>query len=233
MPQQNYNKTFIPLESDPEIFTTLGHQLGLADSVVFKELFSLDEPVDGKVLAYTLAFPTTPTYDAERAEDVIHKSLSPDGSDVVFLKQTIHNACGLYALLHAACNGGARNFIKHDSILHGLLETHASERTHFLDECQELEQVYTVAANEGYTAPPTDIEAEVDWHYACFAPSSTHHKLYELDGDRQGPLEHATLASDLTDFSSVAISLIRKYFEVAKGEKAAQFNVMALVEESV
>lgn len=51
MAERSYSKYFTPLESDPDIFTTLGHQLGLADHVVFRELFSLDEPCDGKVLA--------------------------------------------------------------------------------------------------------------------------------------------------------------------------------------
>lgn len=109
MKQQNYSKTFIPLESDPQVFTDLAHQLGLADSVVFKELFSLQEHIDGQILAYILIFPTTPSYDAERAAE--NNGTSAVKPDVVFLKQTIHNACGLYAMLHAACNGRAQSFI--------------------------------------------------------------------------------------------------------------------------
>ena len=111
MAERSYSKYFTPLESDPDIFTTLGHQLGLADHVVFRELFSLDEPCDGKVLAYTLAFPTTPAYDSERVAEELQADTISDQSDIVFLKQTIHNACGLYALLHAACNGHAKDFV--------------------------------------------------------------------------------------------------------------------------
>lgn len=32
-----------------------------------------------------------------------------EGDDVIWFKQTIHNACGLYAILHAVCNREARN----------------------------------------------------------------------------------------------------------------------------
>lgn len=62
-------------------------------------------------LAYTLAFPTTPAYDSERVAEELQADTISDQSDIVFLKQTIHNACGLYALLHAACNGHAKDFI--------------------------------------------------------------------------------------------------------------------------
>ncbi|THY32720.1 cysteine proteinase [Aureobasidium pullulans] len=232
MAERSYSKCFTPLESGPDIFTTLGHQLGLADHVVFRELFSLDKPCDGKVLAYTLAFPTTPAYDAERAAEELQADTMSDQSDIVFLKQTIHNACGLYALLHAACNGHAKDFIKSGSVLQRLVETSASERSSFLDESRELELLYAPAANDGYTAPPSDLEADVEWHYTCFAPSLTLCKLYEFDGDRRGPFERTHIADDLSDFDSKAISLIRQYFENETGQKAHQFNVMALVDVS-
>ncbi|CAD0115167.1 unnamed protein product [Aureobasidium uvarum] len=68
MPQRTYSKTFTPLESNPEIFTSLSHSLGLCTSLIFHEVYSLDEQCfDGRVLAYTLAFPTSDTYDDERA----------------------------------------------------------------------------------------------------------------------------------------------------------------------
>lgn len=101
-----------------------------------------------------------------------------------------------------------------------------------MDESGELELFYASAANDGYTAPPSDPEADVEWHYTCFAPSLTLCKLYEFDGDRRGPLERTHLADDLSDFDSKAIGLIRQCFENETGQKAHQFNVMALVDVS-
>ncbi|TIA28027.1 cysteine proteinase, partial [Aureobasidium pullulans] len=118
------------------------------------------------------------------------------------------------------------------SVLQRLVETSASERSSFLDESGELELLYASAANDGYTAPPSDPEADVEWHYTCFAPSLTLCKLYEFDGDRRGPLERTHLADDLSDFDSKAIGLIRQCFENETGQKAHQFNVMALVDVS-
>lgn len=112
-----------------------------------------------------------------------------------------------------------------------MIKTSAEGRTQFLDESQELERSYAVAANAGYTQPPNDPEADVDYHYTCFVPSIVYHRLYELDGDRQGPLKHVVLAEDVTDFSSQAIDIIQDYFGREKGDKAVHFNVMALVKQ--
>lgn len=130
MPTRTYSKTFIPLESNPEIFTSLAHTLGLSPSLTFHEIYSLDEQcINGRILAYTLAFPTSVGYDEERAVETT--SSEKDAKDdigaskatqeqeegqeqdqgVFWVRQIIHNACGLYALLHATCNGRARNFI--------------------------------------------------------------------------------------------------------------------------
>lgn len=100
-----------------------------------------------------------------------------------------------------------------------------------MDECVELETLYADAAKRGDTSPPED-GVEVDWHYTCFAPSFNAHKLYELDGDRWGPLYHSDLLPDFADFDAKAIDLVREYFERETGNKEIQFNVMALVDES-
>ena len=112
-----------------------------------------------------------------------------------------------------------------------LINAPAPQRTHFLDTCSELEQLYTEAADQGDTEPPED-GVEVDWHYTCFVASVENHKLYELDGDRWGPLYHADLDPRLEDFDTKAIGLIRQYFEHAEEGKEVQFSVMALVNEA-
>ena len=39
-----YHKHFIPLESNPELFTQLIYQLGGRPSLAFEDVFSLDDP---------------------------------------------------------------------------------------------------------------------------------------------------------------------------------------------
>jgi ubiquitin carboxyl-terminal hydrolase L3 len=110
-----HRKHFIPLESNPEVFTKLIHKLGVSDSLEFQDVLSLD---DSELLAFlprpayalVLVFPTTEAYhqrveieDSERQLETDNKA----GGDTLFFKQTINNACGLYGILHAVCNGEA------------------------------------------------------------------------------------------------------------------------------
>lgn len=113
---QAYNKYFIPLESNPDVFTELAHKLGLSTSLGFQDVLSLDDPellgfLPRPALALILVFPTTDEYERRvQDEDAKLGELQSSG-DVVFFKQTINNACGLYAILHAVCNGEARQKI--------------------------------------------------------------------------------------------------------------------------
>lgn len=103
-------KHYIPLESNPELFTQLIRTLGVP--LEFCDVFSVDEPdllamISRPVYALILVFPTTEAYEKQRAlEEASREEYTGHGDqeDVVWFKQTIHNACGLYAILHAACN---------------------------------------------------------------------------------------------------------------------------------
>lgn len=113
-----YRKTYIPLESDPEIFTSLIHKIGVSSNLEFVDIFSLDESdltlVPHPVFALILAFPDTDLYHKQIDQSEIGRpdyAGSGDGEDAVWFQQTIHNACGLYGILHAVSNGRARSFV--------------------------------------------------------------------------------------------------------------------------
>lgn len=118
-PVQTYSRHFVPLESSPEIFTELAHKLGLSASLEFQDVLSLDNTdllglLPRPAYGLILVFPTTEAYEKRvRYEDGQLESSqgSEQSGDVVFFKQTINNACGLYAILHATCNGEARKKI--------------------------------------------------------------------------------------------------------------------------
>ena len=64
------------------------------------------------VLALILVSSTSGDYEGKLAAREAARSKNDrreDGDDMIWFKQTIHNACGLYAILHAVCNGEARN----------------------------------------------------------------------------------------------------------------------------
>ena len=114
----SYRKHYIPLESNPAVFTQLICRLGVA-TLEFKDVYSIDDPemlalIPRPVLALILVFPTTEVYEkqiaAEEADREEYAS-SGDEEDIIWFRQTINNACGLYGILHAVCNGKARAFI--------------------------------------------------------------------------------------------------------------------------
>lgn len=111
-----YTKHFLPLESNPDVFNELITILGASNKVAFEDVLTLDEPdlLPRPVLALVLVLPTTPAYEARKTAVESARAEyagSGDGEAVVWFKQTINNACGLYAILHALCNGRARSFI--------------------------------------------------------------------------------------------------------------------------
>jgi ubiquitin carboxyl-terminal hydrolase L3 len=114
-------KHFIPLESDPELFTELIHRLGMSKRLAFHDVLTLS-PSDGELLAFVprpalaliLVIPAPEGYTVrlgEEEKDVAAHDKTGDEEDVVFYYQTIGHACGLYATLHAVSNGDARGLV--------------------------------------------------------------------------------------------------------------------------
>ena len=115
----SYRKAFFPLESNPDVFNEVVHALGVSKSLAFQDVLSIDEPdilamTARPALALVLVFPCTPMYESQKKEDEAEREIyegKGDGEPVVWYKQTICNACGLYGILHAISNGSARQYI--------------------------------------------------------------------------------------------------------------------------
>lgn len=119
-PEPARRKSFYPLESDPQLFTELAHNLGVSSSLAFHDVLSIDDPellafIPRPVYALVLLFiRTTGVYDRQKEEaEAKREDYTGSGEDeaVVWYKQTIYNACGLYGILHAVSNGPARTYI--------------------------------------------------------------------------------------------------------------------------
>lgn len=66
------------------------------------------------VLALILVFLISKRYEEEkRLEESVNRDSDGSGEaeDCIWLKQTINNACGFYGILHAVCNGVAKNIM--------------------------------------------------------------------------------------------------------------------------
>ena len=114
-----YHKHYIPLESNPSLFTELIHRLGVSPSLAFHDVLSIDDPEllafnPRPALALILVFPTSSSYEKYKAaEEMSRNEYDGSGEDeqVIWYRQTINNACGLYGILHAVSNGEASRFI--------------------------------------------------------------------------------------------------------------------------
>ncbi|KAI0752243.1 ubiquitin carboxyl-terminal hydrolase [Irpex lacteus] len=236
-------KYFLPLESNPDVFTQLMHNLGVSSALAFHDVLSIDDKellqlVPRPALALVLLFPTLEDHEVLRKaenEAAVAYDGSGEDEDVIWFKQTIGNACGLYALLHAITNGRAREYIGKNTLISRLLKEcvprDPNERALVLEESSELQRVHTSAAVQGDTVPPESAKAEVDFHYVCFVPSHRNGHLYEMDGDKWGgPIDlgvHLEEGEDL--LTERVLEVVRAFVQRNKHNEG--FSLMALVEQ--
>jgi ubiquitin carboxyl-terminal hydrolase L3 len=105
-----------------------------------------------------------------------------------------------------------------------------SHRAQVLEQSGELEKAHTTVALKGDSAVPESADAIVDFHYICYLQSSKDGRVYELDGDRNGPVDTGVVLEDDEDvLSSKVLALVRKYVDDARGDP--NFSLMALVKK--
>ena len=97
------------------------HDLGVSDSLTLSDIWSIDDPIQMSfiprpVFALILVLPTSDEYERHRQstqipDEVIGKKTRKETDEILWIQQTIDNACGLYALIHATCNFEVKKFI--------------------------------------------------------------------------------------------------------------------------
>ncbi|KAK5442742.1 ubiquitinyl hydrolase 1 [Exophiala xenobiotica] len=231
-----YTKHFTPLESDPAIFSELIHVLGVEEKLEFVEIYSFDVDtliyLPRPVLAVIVIFP-----DDDVAKSAItgfgeHSFTSEERRRVIWAKQTINNACGFYAALHAVCNGTAKDFIKSGSVFDIIASASNESRldvANIIETSDQIQAQYANVAVKGSTSPgaPTD---EVEYHYVCFT-KATNSRLWLLDGDRDGPLacnEDCGVEGDVLD--SPNRETIQRFLVEHGSASSNNFAMMALVQ---
>ena len=75
---------------------------------------------------------------------------------------------------------------------------------------------------------PENADDEVGFHYVCFVKTSKPGHLYELDGDRKGPVDHGILKAGEDVLSGRALSIIENFISREKGQ-SVNFSLLALV----
>ncbi|OAA44289.1 ubiquitin hydrolase L3 [Metarhizium rileyi] len=237
-------KSFIPLENNPEVFTSLVHDLGVSPDLGFYDVYSLDEPsllshIPRPVYAMIFIAPSD-MQTAVRQEDGLPKSVSNgltyDGSGpdepVVWFLQTIGNACGLYALVHSVANGEARQFVNRGSVLDKVIETgiplKPQERAKSFYDNQALEEAHMRAARLGTSEAPA-AEIHAGHHFIAFAKGKDGH-LWELEGTADGPIDRGALADEDDMLSERALERgVKRFMKFGGGN--VHFSIVALAKK--
>uniref|UniRef100_A0ACD5Y448 Uncharacterized protein n=1 Tax=Avena sativa TaxID=4498 RepID=A0ACD5Y448_AVESA len=223
-----------PLESSPDVFNQFMWSLGVPQGEAeFHDVYGLDADalamVPQPVLAVVFCFPDPPENPTNPPEEVLATATEEKqetSDDVYFIKQieSLGNACGTIALLHAVGNAYSETLLK-NSCLDLFFKSTASmdpyERARVLEKDDEIARAHSLAASAGDTELPDDVEE----HYICFI--ALNGTLYELDGMKGGPIKHGSTSSE--SLLQDAVDIIKAIMH--KIPDAMNFNIMVLSEK--
>ncbi|CCA66716.1 probable ubiquitin thiolesterase L3 [Serendipita indica DSM 11827] len=209
-----------PLESNPEV-TLWAARVGLATKrTAFSDVYGLDDELlamvpNQPVEAVLLVFPLTDEIDKQRKQT--DKDVEANGQPsldptIYFIKQTISNACGTIALLHSIYNTNVT--IKPGTPLQKFQlatiaiwkEQTPEERAKLLETTDLFAAAHAEAASGGQSSLPPNLDTRE--HFVAFvqAPDPNEdgkHRLIELDGRRNGPLDLGPSEDLLKDAAKV------------------------------
>lgn len=201
-------KQFVILENNPVVMNHLARSLGLKANLAFHDIYSLTDPellafIPRPVHALLVIIPLTPTWkEARIAEDKDKSEYAGKGEEepVIWFKQTIGNACGSIGLVHCLINGEPSKHITPGSTLDQIkkdaLPKTMWDRAKVLEESEAFEEAHASAAKLGDTKPPSlGSDEHKGQHFVAFVKGNDGH-LWELEGDRKGPLDRGLLKED-------------------------------------
>lgn len=228
----------VPLESNPEVFTKFGHELGLSPLLSFCDIYSLTEPdllamLPRPLYSVILLFPVTKEYEDLRKKESNDSTEKDSFENVLWFKQLIRNACGLYGLLHSICNLPSGLIVDQSKIWNFIEDIHklpgVNNSNMFVEKTKMILELsrssYQKYSQEGQTEAP-NAEESVDLHFVCFTRGKDGH-FYELDGRRNGPIDlgDASDALDVLD-SKAVLQRVKTYMKLAGN--SMEFSMMGL-----
>ena len=104
---REYSKAIPAWESDPSIFTQVSHKLGLSERFYFADVIG---SLPARTKAAILVYNTRKGYESIRQEEeasnqILSYTESPQYNNIIWFEQTVENACGPTAMVHAIMNG--------------------------------------------------------------------------------------------------------------------------------
>lgn len=236
-------RSVVPLESNPDIFTEFAHDLGLNENYSFIDVYSLTDRdllgfVPRPVKALILLFPLNAFFEDSKNKTPANKGDSEDNrgeattnDQPVWFKQTIRNACGLYGLLHSLCNNA--DLLSKQSKLLEFLKAEPREDNKYCDSLTDdfvvkLSEKHSDKFSLGQTVAPAAVD-DVNLHFITFVRKEG--EVYELDGRRADGAHlissRTDPATDLIGQQSV-IDRVQWYMENADEDSKLNFSLLGL-----
>lgn len=225
-------KTWLPLESDPALVNKYMWKMGVDESKWrFYDVWSFDAQglahIPTPVLAVMLLFPVTQASEKARQDEekTIKEKKTEPPKGVYHVRQTVGNACGTIALLHAVMNNAEKLKFKQGSFFAKFrAQTHgqtSEQRAKSLDESKDLEEEHEVVAREGKTDAKS--RAFANLHFISLV--SVGGVLYELDGRKTQPIAHGS--TNPATFLQDSIKVIKKFMKFAPRDQRYTTIVLA------
>jgi len=180
--------------------------------------------VPSPVKALILLFPMTEASEkfmTKRAEELNVNEEVP--SSLFYTRQTVSNACGTVALLHAVGNSGLE--LDQGSALEVYFKDTkpltAEDRGTFLETCEPVATLHKTHAETGNSTETPALEDEAEHHFIAFINHNG--SLWELDGRKQRPIRIGPTNND--NFLKDAAKECSAYMTADK--ENMKFSVMA------
>ncbi|CAH1647785.1 unnamed protein product [Spodoptera littoralis] len=217
------------IESDPGVFTQLIRKFG-ASGVQVEELWTIEDgifetlrPVHGLIFLFKYL------QHEEPAGPIVTDSRL---DKIYFAKQVINNACATQAVVSLLLNcdhpdvdlGPELSSLKEFS-----MSFDAKMRGLTLSNSQTIRSAHNSMAQQSIFEfdPKTASKDDEAYHFVGYMPIDG--RLYELDGLREGPIDHGPIAPEQDWLDVVRPIIVRRINVYTEGE--IHFNLMALVSD--
>ncbi|XP_072931180.1 ubiquitin carboxyl-terminal hydrolase isozyme L5 isoform X2 [Epargyreus clarus] len=219
------------IESDPGVFSALVKKLGVI-GIQVEELWSMDDEVLNKLKpVHGLIFLFKFLHDGEPQLPVVTDKAVLD--KIYFAKQVINNACATQAVISILMN------CRHSDVDIGPELTKLQEFSRSFDPYMRglaLSNSQTIREAHNSVAPGQFFEFETKakasddedaYHFVAYVPIEG--RVYELDGLREGPIDHGPIGQSEDWLHVVRPIIMRRINAYTEGE--IHFNLMAVISD--
>lgn len=226
------SKRWLPLESNPELMNKYIYTLGVGPSVTFTEIYGVDPDllamVPSPVYAVISCYPISEAAEKHRAEEAkrIEEKGQSDSKAVWYTKQTVGNACGTVALLHAILNNKDWLSLEKGKFFSNFLEETKDmtpeQRAAALENNTDIEVQHHAVASDAEAKSDVTTAMNTNLHFNAFV--CVDNKLWELDGRKKTPICHGETTQEtlLQD----AVNVVKQF--MARDPTSVLFNMVAL-----